>query len=86
VKIIERIEWSHEFTCKGCGSKLAAEKDDVEVGSYGSFDEYETVYWVECAVCKTRYDWRGRAQDALPPAVKDAAGERKAERDKPRKS
>lgn len=53
MKVIENKPWAFPFDCKGCGSKLEAEVRDVRVRIVGSFDDFETEYYVTCAVCET---------------------------------
>lgn len=46
----------HEFTCKGCQAKLAAEAADVHVGYFGANyggDRPAREYYVECPRCGT---------------------------------
>ena len=52
MKILKRVSWKHVFTCTGCKSELEAEPSDVRVGRFGCYDEFETKYYVKCAVCK----------------------------------
>ena len=47
MEVIERKEWTHVFDCKGCGSKLKADRSDVRYASYDEGSEY----YVKCPVC-----------------------------------
>lgn len=53
MKIIEKKEWTHPFTCGTCESKLEADGSDVQWDTFGgSYDEVGTTkYFVVCPVC-----------------------------------
>ena len=79
MKVLERKDWSHEYECPGCKSKLLVEPDDVKYGSYGgSYDESGNPTWyVECVVCGTS-QWLYQAVSQkfkvfIPENIKSAA-------------
>jgi len=66
MKVVERKDWNHEYTCGKCGSKLVAEADDVRYGRHGCYDDFETRYYVTCVVCGENHYLK---ESALPPRV-----------------
>lgn len=71
MKVVERKEWQHEFTCSCCGSVLVAETKDVK-SLYHEDDPNE--YYVECPVCKTTKKLKDK--ELSPLAVETADAER----------
>lgn len=49
MKIVERRDWKHPFTCRKCKSKLECEVDDVKYGVSGM--DAEGGFYCECVVC-----------------------------------
>lgn len=73
MKVIERKPWKHEFTCKGCGSKLEAEREDVLYWSGCDMGgDWDCGYYVKCAVCGTDYALR----KDIPQDIKNEAQKR----------
>ena len=73
MKVLNRVEWTHEHKCSGCKSDIVIEASDVRFGSFGSFDDFESEFYVDCTVCGTRLRWKGRQMDLIPPNVQHAA-------------
>ncbi len=81
MKIIERMEWVHVFTCSGCKSRLEAEPGDVKCGSFGGSycENGDEGFYVDCAVCGTELRlWGsgdGKAKDPVfvPEDIKNRA-------------
>lgn len=74
MKVIERKPWAHEFTCKGCGSKLEAERQDVlywEGHDMGG--DFDNGYYVKCAVCGTDHTL---SESRIPQDIKNEAHSR----------
>mgnify|MGYP000384899117 CR=1 FL=1 len=76
MKVTNRIEWSHAYTCKGCKSEVVAEASDVRFGRFGSFDEYEDTFYVDCCVCGERLRWTYPKANDIPPNVQRDAREK----------
>lgn len=55
MKIVEAKPFAHEFACKGCGSQLIAEAEDVRKGDFSSClsDGHNYQYYVVCPVCNS---------------------------------
>lgn len=73
MKVLEELPYGFEFTCDGCGSRLAAEASDVKVGYFGPSWGGETPerhYYVTCVVCGTN---RLLESDQLTPRVQELA-------------
>ena len=53
MKIIEKKEWAHEFTCKSCESRLEANHADIMIGRFGGdyMESGERMPYVVCPVC-----------------------------------
>lgn len=67
MKVLKTVPWSEKITCKGCKSELEVEAGDMCTGRYGSFDEFETKFYVICPVCG---DWHYFSDSKLPSNVK----------------
>lgn len=70
MRVIEEKPYGFEFACEGCGSTLAVEAEDVTVGRFGVYDDFERRYYVTCPICGTR---KFLDIDTLPPAVQQLA-------------
>lgn len=68
MKVVEEKRFEHEFTCKGCGSKLIAEADDIRYGDFGAGYGGDTdwQYYARCPVCGECYFIKSAL---LPPNV-----------------
>lgn len=72
MRIIEEgpSEFSHEFTCPRCKTKLEATAEDVRLGDFGSIGECRLEYYTECTICQ--YEYR-LDEKAIPFRVKQLA-------------
>ncbi len=75
VKVIEdkHATWTLEITCRDCKSKLEITAKDVFSARYGSFDEFEIEWRVECGACQSEI----KVSSKIPEWVKRESKERK---------
>lgn len=74
MKVIKRVPWSHQFTCRGCKSVLEAEPSDVRLGEFGGVayagESGEMRFYASCSVCGTNYFFKN---GSLPQDIQNDA-------------
>lgn len=74
IESMDPAEWSYEFTCASCESKLRADANDLQVRNYTEGDQRDSyeVEWLTlvCPVCQFRTKLCKRDATQLPDGSK----------------